>query len=285
MQRFLDGGFPAMQQLKDEGAIDAIGIGVNETAVCELLLDRIELDFILLAGRYTLLDQSAEALLSDCISKGVRIIVGGPFNSGILAQPLKDQPTPRFDYERASPEIMRRAKALEELCVSFGVPLAAAALHFPLRHPAVAAVIPGPSSPIEVEQLLRRSETVIPEELWIALEDRGLLSSGNGGAPDGFGQPQLMLLDEEDTIMVCISPVSAGDVLLIDGQSIVASEAIMVGHKIARRRLVPGERVIKYGAPIGSITSPIEAGAWVHLHNMKSDYLAAHMRENVGEER
>lgn len=95
---------------------------------------------------------------------------------------------------------------------------------------------------------------------------------------------QLILLHEADTIMVCTSPIQPGDRIEIDGSPIAAQEAIGVGHKVARGNLAAGDKVIKYGAPIGSITSPTPAGGWVHLHNMKSDYIASHSRETVSQE-
>ena len=96
--------------------------------------------------------------------------------------------------------------------------------------------------------------------------------------------PQLILLHEADTILVCASPIGPGDRIEIDGMPIAAREAIGVGHKVARRDLGTGDKVIKYGAPIGSITASTPAGGWVHLHNMKSDYIATHSRETVSQE-
>ena len=98
------------------------------------------------------------------------------------------------------------------------------------------------------------------------------------------GTPKLMLLHEADTILVCVSPVEAGEPVAIEGATIPAPEAVAVGHKVARRHLRPGDKVIKYGAPIGSITIETPAGGWVHVHNMKSDYIASHSRETVSQE-
>jgi D-threo-aldose 1-dehydrogenase len=96
--------------------------------------------------------------------------------------------------------------------------------------------------------------------------------------------PQLILLHEADTILVCTSPIRAGEPIQIDGASIAAPEAINVGHKVARFNLAAGDKVIKYGAPIGSIVAPTPIGGWVHVHNMKSDYIASHSRETVSRE-
>ncbi len=172
MRAFLDSGYGAMRELKDQGAIDAIGIGVNEVEVCLYLLDRVELDVILLAGRYTLLDRSAaDRLLPLCSERGVQVIVGGPYNSGILAQPTASQRQPRYDYEAPPAPILARAAALEQLCEAHGVPLGAAALQFPLRHPAVASVIPGLVGEAQVRQTIERMGTAIPETLWLELDE------------------------------------------------------------------------------------------------------------------
>ena len=171
LAQFLDGGYPAMRRLRDEGAIDAIGIGVNEVAICLDLLDRIELDVILIAGRYTLLDCSAAPLLERCADLGVRVIVGGPYNSGILARPLSQATDLHYDYAAPSPEVVDRSRQIERICEGFGVALPVAALHFPLRHPAVAAVIPGMANPSEVAESVDRIAAAIPDPLWPALAE------------------------------------------------------------------------------------------------------------------
>lgn len=96
-------------------------------------------------------------------------------------------------------------------------------------------------------------------------------------------EPTLMLLDPRDTILVCIAPVATGETVLIEGVAIRAPEPVGVGHKVARHALAPGDKVVKYGAPIGSITHATAPGALVHLHNMKSDYIASHSRDAVSE--
>jgi D-threo-aldose 1-dehydrogenase len=95
--------------------------------------------------------------------------------------------------------------------------------------------------------------------------------------------PRLLLLDAEDNVLVCISPIAAGDNLALDGAVVHATRSVGVGHKVARRLLRPGDTVIKYGAPIGSATRAIPPGAWVHSHNMQSDYIRSHSRETVSE--
>jgi len=168
LKDFLEGGYRAMRDLKDAGAIDAIGIGVNEIAICLELVERVELDVILLAGRYTLLDRSAaEQLLPECERRGIRLIAGGPYNSGILARDdLSDADTLHYDYARAPADLIARAKRLAELCAQYGVALPAAALQFPSRDPRVATVLAGVANAQEVRDLIARAGTEIPEELW-----------------------------------------------------------------------------------------------------------------------
>ena len=176
MGDFLAGGHKAMLELKEAGAVDLIGIGVNEIPVCEFLIERVELDLILIAGRYSLLDQSAAGgLLPLCQARGIRVVIGGPYNSGILARPVGESRDLRYDY-RAPPEpIVEQAAALEQACATQGVALAAAALQFPLRHPAVTSVIPGPVGPAQLEETILRFRAEIPESLWAALDEAGLV--------------------------------------------------------------------------------------------------------------
>ena len=94
---------------------------------------------------------------------------------------------------------------------------------------------------------------------------------------------KLILLHEADNVLVCIAPIAAGDLLTIDGRELVAPQAVAVGHKVARHALTPRDKILKYGAPIGSMTEAAEPGEWVHMHNMKSDYIASHTRDAVRE--
>jgi D-threo-aldose 1-dehydrogenase len=176
-QRFraaMEGAYRALAQLKAEGVVGAIGLGVNEWQVCRDALQHGDFDGFLLAGRYTLIDQSALAeLLPACERRGTRIILGGPYNSGILARGAVAGAT--FDYAPAEPAILERVRAVTEVCTAFNVPLQAAALQFPLGHPAVATVLPGARSPGEVEANMRFAAHPIPGEFWRALGDAGLL--------------------------------------------------------------------------------------------------------------
>lgn len=170
---FLDGGYAAMRALRDAGAVDAIGIGVNEVAICLDLLARVDLDVILLAGRYTLLDRSAAtALFAACAERGVRVIIGGPYNSGILAQDdLRNAIALHYDYQAPSADVLVQAYRLAAICASHGVPLPAAALQFPLRHSQIAAVIPGMVGAEQVHETIARAKFPIPDALWAALEE------------------------------------------------------------------------------------------------------------------
>ena len=170
MKAFLDGGLRAMQDLKAQGLVGAIGLGVNEWQVCEDVLSHADLDVVLLAGRYTLLEQGALAsFLPLCEAKGVSVIVGGPFNSGILTG------GDHYDYGRVPPEICDRVIRLKAVCAAHDVPLAAAALQFPLAHPAVACVIPGMADAAEVAANVTLFAQDIPSALWDDLKTGGLL--------------------------------------------------------------------------------------------------------------
>ncbi|MDN4632359.1 aldo/keto reductase [Sphingomonas sp. PsM26] len=165
MAAFLDDGYPALRSLRDAGDIAAIGIGVNEIAVCHEVLDSADIDLILLAGRYTLLEQDdARALFERCARLGTQIIVGGPYNSGILVEGSKSDS--HFNYAPPPPHVVARVAALEDACAAFDVPLPAAALQFPCRNPVVASTIPGLVGREQVEATLRFAEWSIPDALW-----------------------------------------------------------------------------------------------------------------------
>jgi len=275
---FLNGGYRALCDLRDAGAIGAIGIGVNEIAICEELLDAIPLDVILLAGRYTLLDREAVALLDRCASLGVSVIAGGPYNSGILAHDTidSDPGALRYDYAPPSAEIVSHVRMLTEITADAGIALPAAALQYPLRHPAVACVIAGLVGVEQVEAMSARIAAEVPAAMWTALDAAVVDKPVRSSVVD-----QVILLHPQDNVLICVAPIAAGDVLPISGGTIPAREGITVGHKIARSPLAAGDKVIKYGAPIGSMTAAATPGEWVHMHNMKSDYIAAHGRTTL----
>jgi D-threo-aldose 1-dehydrogenase len=176
---FMDGGYRALRQLRDGGAVRAIGLGVNEWQVCEEALAHGDYDIMLLAGRYTLLEQSAlQTFLPLCQQRNVSIVVGGPYNSGILAHDsrLGARKTPlMYEYQPAPPAIVARVTAIEAICAAHGVPLAAAALQFPLAHPQVISVIPGMSNPEEVRGAKEWLTTPIPAAFWTELRAQGLV--------------------------------------------------------------------------------------------------------------
>ena len=170
------GGFRALRVLRDAGLIAGFGLGVNEWQVIADAMEEADLDACLLAGRYTLLDQdAAETFLPLAAKQGVDIIVGGVFNSGILVRGPADRP--KFNYVDAPPEIVEKATRLQAVCRRYDVPLAAAALQFPQRNPAVACVVIGAASPDEVRQNVSWYEQAIPDELWTALAEEGLIPS------------------------------------------------------------------------------------------------------------
>lgn len=169
-------GHRALSQLKAEGTVKAIGLGVNEVEVCEALMGHMEMDLILLAGRYTLLDQSAAAnLLGLCAKNRVRLVIGGVFNSGILATGPK--PGAHYDYELASQEILDQVTLIESICKRHDVPLAAAALAFPLRAQEVASVLIGTAKSSSLLRNLKLLDLTIPDALWQDLKVAGLMTS------------------------------------------------------------------------------------------------------------
>ena len=159
--------FPALAELRDEGVVGAIGAGMNQTAMLTRFVQRLDLDVVLCAGRYTLLDRSAERdLLPACLRRDVSVVIGGVYNSGVLADP---RPGATYDYALASESLVSRALELRQVCVSHEVPLRTAALRFPLRHPAVASVLVGCRTPEEVDDNVEMFGHPIPNALWAKL--------------------------------------------------------------------------------------------------------------------
>jgi D-threo-aldose 1-dehydrogenase len=173
----LDEALPTMASLKASGACRAIGIGVNEQEACLEIMSRFDIDCILLAGRYTLLEQdSAAAALAEAARRGIGILVGGPFNSGLLAS--SEGPGTTYNYRPADENNLQRAQDIYRVCKAEGVDVGAAALQFPLAHPAVISVIAGMRSPAEVSSAVARAQATIPGSLWRKLRDAGLLTVG-----------------------------------------------------------------------------------------------------------
>lgn len=171
---FDGGGYRALVELRDTGEIAAIGAGVNEWQVCEKLLGLGDFDGFLLAGRYTLLEQEAlDSFLPLCEKRDVGIILGGPYNSGILATGAIEGA--KYNYDTAPDDILDRVRKIEAVCAAHATPLIAAALQFVLGHPAVRTVIPGAVSAAEVEANVALLKTDIPAGLWSDLRTEGLI--------------------------------------------------------------------------------------------------------------
>jgi len=164
------GGWRALSELRDSGEVAAIGAGVNEWEPCARLLEIADPDLFLLAGRYTLLEQAPiDTLFPQCFEKGAGIVIGGPYNSGILAG------LDTWNYAEAPPEIVAQAQAIDEVCKRHGVPLIRAALHFVAAHPLVASVIPGGQNTAETEVNARLLDEPVPPELWQELKECKLI--------------------------------------------------------------------------------------------------------------
>lgn len=181
-EQTLNEAFPALIELRDQGVIKAIGCGMNEWQMPLKFIQQFDLDIILLAGRYTLLDHSGLAeFLPACVERDVKITIGGPYNSGILARDLSQPVT--FDYEQASDDLIVTASKLTAICVAHGVDLKAAALQFVLAHPAIATAVPGAQSITELEQNIAMVQQEIPAALWDDLRTAGLIPD-NAPTPD-----------------------------------------------------------------------------------------------------
>ena len=169
----LQGGYKALDQLRSEGVIRAVGAGMNQAEMLARFAREGNFDCFLLAGRYTLLDQVAlDELLPLCVERGIAIIAGGVYNSGILADP---KPGARYNYVTAPAPLLQRAQKIRSVCGRHGVPLKAAAVQFPLGHPAVSCVVVGCRSAAHLDESLEMFEMAIPPALWQELKSEGLL--------------------------------------------------------------------------------------------------------------
>jgi D-threo-aldose 1-dehydrogenase len=168
-------GLKALQKLRDEKVIKAFGAGVNEWQVCQTLAERADFDLFLLAGRYTLLEQteSLNSFLPLCEKRGIGIILGGPYNSGILATGPKKGAF--YNYDPAPKAVLQRVAKIEAVCKANKVKLPQAALRFPLTHPAVVSVVPGAVSPKEVALNVKTMGARIPKSVWKQLKAEGLV--------------------------------------------------------------------------------------------------------------
>lgn len=172
----LDEALPEMARMRDEGLVGAIGLGVNEEAVCLEVMPRFPLDVIMLAGRYTLFEQAgSRQVMARAAADGIAILAAAPYNSGLLGD--SDRPGQTYNYAPAPAEVRERAGRLYDACHRTGADVGAAALQFPLAHPAVASVVCGLRSVAEVDTALARQKAGVPAATWAALRAEGILAA------------------------------------------------------------------------------------------------------------
>jgi D-threo-aldose 1-dehydrogenase len=175
LEQVLAAGYPALEELRDEGVVAAIGAGMNQAPMLAELARSTDVDVVMLAGRYTLLEQGAlDDLLPVCERRGIRVVAAGVFNSGVLARtnPPEDA---TYDYARAPADVLDRARRIADVCERHGSTLPEAAIAFPLAHPTVVSVCVGARSPEQVRRNARMLGAAIPRNLWDDLREKGLL--------------------------------------------------------------------------------------------------------------
>ena len=174
LEEFMAGGYHALLALRDQGVIRGFGAGINEWQPAQWLVERGDFDIFLLAGRYTLLEQAAlDSFLPLCLTRGVGVVIGGPYNSGVLAKGAR--PGAFYNYNPAPDWVLAKVTKLEAVCAAHGVRLVDAAFQFPLRHPAVVSIIPGGQGVAEMDSNAAAERAQIPPELWADLKAQGLL--------------------------------------------------------------------------------------------------------------
>jgi D-threo-aldose 1-dehydrogenase len=170
----INGAAPALVELRDEGVIGAVGMGVNEADVCVAAAQRADFDVFLLAGRYTLLEQDPlDELMPHCVDKGISLILGGVFNSGILA--AGSTTGAHHNYESPSEEVLTRVRNIEVICARYDIPIAAVALQFVLAHPAVASALVGASNLTQQADNFRAATINVPDDVWTELQQHNLI--------------------------------------------------------------------------------------------------------------
>jgi D-threo-aldose 1-dehydrogenase len=169
----IEGAYPALDRLRRDGVVGAIGVGMNQAPMLARFARETDIDVVLMANRYTLLNQEAlDELLPLCVQRGIAVLIGGVMNSGILVNPSS---AGRFDYVQAPPDVVARAQRLAAVCARHGVDLRAAAIQFPLAHPAVASLVAGVRSIEHLDEYPRAMAMDLPAGLWAELRDEGLL--------------------------------------------------------------------------------------------------------------
>ena len=172
----MDGAYPVLDELRSQGVIKAVGVGINQWQMLSDFVVAGQFDYFLLAGRYTLLEQEPlDTLLPLCAQRGTKLIIGGPYNSGILATGAVDGAT--FNTRTAPPTVLERVRRIAAVCARHDVPVPAAALQFPLAHPLVVSVIPGARSVAELEQNVDYMRVAIPPALWADLKAENLIAA------------------------------------------------------------------------------------------------------------
>lgn len=169
VEQAIEQAVPALIAMRDEGLVGAVGIGMNQWQAPLAMLARCDIDVVMLAGRWTLIDRSGESLLDACADRGVAVLAAAPYNSGLLAQP-RPPDSAHFDYRPARPELLAKARALAALAAAHGVDLPDAALQFPLRHRAVASVVTGLRDPEQVRTSRQRLARLISADAWAELD-------------------------------------------------------------------------------------------------------------------
>ena len=181
----MDGAYPVLDDLRSQGVIKAVGVGINQWQMLSDFVVAGQFDYFLLAGRYTLLEQEPlDTLLPLCAQRGTKLIIGGPYNSGILATGAVDGAT--FNTRTAPPAVLERVRRIAAVCARHDVPVPAAALQFPLAHPLVVSVIPGARSVAELEQNVDYLRVAIPPALWVDLKAENLIAAA-APVPHGAG--------------------------------------------------------------------------------------------------
>jgi len=170
----ISNSYPVLDELRSQGVIKGVGVGMNYCAPSITAVKEMDLDIILIAGRFTLLDQSAQdQLFKECLKKNTAVVVGGVYNSGILANPVAGA---NYNYVPASDELIKKAQQIQQLLADFQIPITAAAIQFPLRHPAVVSVLTGSRTAKELNSNIADFDRDIPAAVWEALDESGLIN-------------------------------------------------------------------------------------------------------------